>query len=35
MLTLKYRFDVKIHTPQVVETKAFPTNGGGLNTALI
>ena len=28
MLTLKHRFDVKIHTPQVVETKAFPTNGG-------
>ncbi len=34
MLTFQSRFDVKIHTPQVVETKAFPTNGG-LNTALI
>jgi hypothetical protein len=28
MLTFQSRFDVKIHTPQVVETKAFPTNGG-------
>lgn len=28
MLTFQSRFDVKIHTPQVIETKAFLTNGG-------